>query len=242
MDQVSGDDLGKRLLDIQKLDTLIDGLRSDIDALPEKHGLQELEAEQSEAGAGLAEKEKELEELKHVQLKLDGELDLLSTKIKKEEEKLFSGSVMNPKELQAIQNEIISLRKKRDEMETEDLEEMEAIDGLRDGIDAARATLEDSRRREAVARSSYEAELEEKRREVQVLQEERDSLKAGVDTETLETYDRMRSEKAGLAVVRIEQGRSCGGCHIEFSRSQIDTFQHEEGYFRCGYCRRILVK
>jgi len=46
----------------------------------------------------------------------------------------------------------------------------------------------------------------------------------------------------GLAVVGILQGRSCGGCRIDFSRTQIDKYQHEEGVFRCEYCRRMLVK
>jgi len=194
------------------------------------------------AGDELGKREAELPELQLKQHKLDGELELLSQKIEKEESRMMSGTIMNPKELAAIQAEIVSLRGKRDHMETEDLEEMEALDGLRSEIEKAQELIAGLTEQERVARKAYQDELAEKQGELVELEAKRDQLKERLDPEMVSAYEKLLEQKDGLAVVEIMLGRSCGGCRIEFSRTQIDRFQHEEGVFRCEYCRRMLVK
>ena len=129
--EMGPEELARTLREIQDFDTRVLGLEREIEGLEEKHRLGELASELTEARASQAATEERLEELEHKQHKLEGELDLLASKVKKEEEKLLSGTIMIQKELSAIQAEIFSLRKKRDEMETEDLEDMESIDALR---------------------------------------------------------------------------------------------------------------
>ena len=240
--EMGPEELARTLREIQDFDTRVLVLEREIEGLADKHRLGELAAELTEARTSQAATEERLEELEHKQHKLDGELDLLASKVKKEEEKLFSGTIMNPKELSSIQAEIFSLRKKRDEMETEDLEEMEAIDSLHDEVAAARERAASAETRLSQATAEHDSELEEKRSEVATLSLSRNNLKALLEPEVIANYEKLLKDKAGLAVVPIVQGRSCGGCHIDFSRTQIDQFQHNEGIFRCEYCRRILVK
>ncbi len=235
-------ELARTLREVQEFDTKIIELKRDIEGLPDKHRLGELQEELEGARADLAARQSELDEIEHRQHKLDGELALLSQKIEKEESRMMSGTIMNSKELQGIQAEIFSLRKKRDEMETEDLEEMEAIDGLRSAVKQARELGEQVTRRLGESKEAYESQLAEEERDVVVLEARRDELKGVLDEDTVAAYEKLLADKDGLAVVEIMQGRSCGGCRIEFSRTQIDRFQHEEGIFRCEYCRRILVK
>jgi uncharacterized protein len=240
--EIGPEELAQILRDVQNQDTCIFGLRREIEELPDKHHLGELAEELRAVRQEQASDEKSLEEIEHKQHKLDGELDMLVTKMKKEEEKLFSGTIMNPKELSAIQAEIFSLRKKRDEMETEDLEEMEEIDRLTGEFSSARSRTAQIEAGERQAKGAYEVELAEKKAEIASLELRRDNLKVRLSEDIVADYDKMLKEKAGLAVVPIVQGRTCGGCHIDFSRTQIDQFQHNEGIFRCEYCRRILVK
>ena len=242
MNEISQDKLGERLLEIQQLDTSIIGLKKEIERLEDKHRLGELREQLKESGDKLALEERSLVDLEHRQHKLDGELDILSEKIGKEEGKLFSGTIMNPKELSSIQAEILSLRKKRDEMETEDLEMMEEEDRIHFEVERAGSAVEEISVKEREARDSYKKELAEKEHQVKEFEKECDSLKKAVDKDTLAAYEKLLEDKGGLAVVRIEKGSNCGGCHIEFSSSKIDQFQHEQGIFRCEYCRRILVQ
>lgn len=232
----------RKLLEVQVIDTKIFDIENQIRNLVKKHALDELGEETQQSQHSLEEKQSALEDLEHRQHKLDGELDLLMTKIKKEKEKLFSGTIMNPKELTGINEEIQSLEKKRDEMETEDLELMDAIDLAGTEVETTGKTLEEASGRLKAAKSDYDAELEDLKGQIKVLEEDRDLIKGELDPETVELYDKLLKNKAGLAVVKIDQGRNCGGCHVEFSMSQVDRFQHEEGYFRCEFCQRILVK
>lgn len=242
LSEIEPAELASSLREVQKFDTEILGLRRDIAGLEDKHRLGELSTELDEARASLAQKEAELAELELKQHKLDGELDLLTEKMSKEEEKMMSGTIMNPKELASLQAEIFALRKKRDEMETEDLEEMVAIDGLLQGSRDASKLIEEVSHRLEAEREAFGKELQEKEEQVARLEADRDRLKVRLDPDVIERYEKLLNEKDGIAVVEILQGRSCGGCRIEFSRTQIDRFQHEEGIFRCEYCRRILVK
>ena len=242
MSDIEPEETARTLREAQEFDTRILGLRREIEGLADKHRLAELHAELEGAEEAQAAGESELDEIKHKQLKLDGELDLLSQKIEKEEARMMSGTIMNSKELQAIQQEIFSLRKKRDDMETEDLEEMEAIDSLRLAINNANEKVESVTIGERDAKRAHDDELAEKEAEVARLEAARDELKQKLEEETVAAYEKLLATKDGLAVAEIVQGRSCGGCHIEFSRTQIDRFQHEEGVFRCEYCRRMLVK
>ena len=242
MNEIEASELARRLVEIQAIDTRILALEKEVGELAEVHRLSELATELADAREALADKGGDLEELEHKQHKVDGELDLLSKKVTSEEEKLFSGTIMNPKELSSIQQEILSLRKRRDEMETEDLEEMEAIDLERSEGERLASLVNDLEARERAAIDVYNRELKDKQEEIAVLEAERHDMKAAIDPEIVERYERLLAEKGGVAVVRIEGGRSCGGCRLEFSSSQIDRFQHEEGIFRCENCRRILVK
>lgn len=241
-EELTPEALAQTLREVQELDTQIFSMERQIEELADKHHLGELADELASARKSQSSTDEELEALRQKQHKLDGELDLLVTKMKKEEEKLFSGTIMNPKELSSIQAEIFSLRKKRDEMETTDLEEMEEIDRL----DSEMAALGDltvvTESKEREAKEAYESELTDLRAQIASLERQRNTLKDKVPEEVVADYEKLIATKAGIAVVPIVQGRSCGGCRIEFSRSQVDKFQHGEGIFRCEYCRRILVK
>jgi uncharacterized protein len=240
--ELAPEELAQTLRDVQGLDTQIFGLEREIVDLSDKHRLGELASELAEVRSAQTTEESNLEELQHKQHKLDGELDLLVSKMKKEEEKLFSGTIMNPKELSSIQAEIFALRKKRDEMETEDLEEMEEIERLTSEVTDSKEKTAEIIDKESRAKDAYENELTDIRARIASFERQRNMLKEKLPEDVIENYEKLLGTKGGLAVVPIMQGRSCGGCHIDFSRSQVDKFQHEEGIFRCEYCRRILVK
>ncbi|MDD5447889.1 MAG: hypothetical protein PHO53_01805 [Actinomycetota bacterium] len=235
-------ELSRLLLELQELDSRLASLERENSLLPEKLELEKHDSLVEDIKAELGNLKERLSKLERDQHKLDGELEVLSGKLKVEEEKLFSGTIMNPKELSSIQAEILLLRGKCDEMETEDLELMEEIDRLREEISEKSKLLSEAESRGAAARKAYELELGKNMGLASELEKEKEGIREKLDPDILETYDKLLKEKGKLAVVRIEDGRNCGGCHVEFSLTQIDKFQHEKGPFRCDYCRRILVK
>nr|MDQ3877723.1 hypothetical protein [Actinomycetota bacterium] len=67
---------------------------------------------------------RQVEEATRRQTHLEGEISVADAKIGREEQRLFSGSVANPKELSALQSEVAMLKRKRGELEDSLLEAM----------------------------------------------------------------------------------------------------------------------
>ena len=95
--------------------------------------------------------------------RLEGDIDSLTRKAKAEEGRLYDGSVANPKELEAIQHEVASLRGRRSRLEDNLLELMEQKEGLDARASAAQAEVQEFRDRltEIMGESATELALED---------------------------------------------------------------------------------
>ena len=91
---------------------------------------------------------KQDDEIGREQHRLDGEIELIDQKIAKEEQRLFSGRRVQPKELSGLQAEVASLKKRKEGLEDQDLEVMEQKEIVgRDAGAADRRARASSRKR-----------------------------------------------------------------------------------------------
>jgi predicted nucleic acid-binding Zn-ribbon protein len=229
-----------RLLDMQELDSSIDRL---------EHRRAQLEAgeELSAARKALEEAESLLGELRlasdavdSASRRLESEIDSFGAKLAAEEKRMYDGSIVNTKELEALQHEIASLKDRRTRAEDELLEQMER----REDLDARAA---DAAKEVDAARSRAEALGGDAIREIdgiaaalEAKRTERETLAAGFDQELLELYDDLRASKHGIGAAAIVDG-VCQACHEKLSAVELDRLKHTEGVKRCEYCRRIVV-
>lgn len=230
----------KLLLDLQVVDNKIDQLKSEEKNLPEARDLKEKEEILAKLQEDLEKESEGLKEVKRKQHKIEGELDLLGQKIEKEEERLYGGTISNPKELQAIQEEIASLNKKRDEQETLLLELLEEVESLTDNVNKLASELAEVREEVKIRQITLEKVTKEIEGALAAYVRHRSTVSEGIPADALKLYDQLRSEKQGLAVVSLE-GSSCGGCHVELPAQDIDRMFAEEKIWRCPHCRRIVV-
>ncbi len=185
----------------------------------------------------LAAAQKRLEDLKHRQHIVEWELEDLAGKINKENERLYSGRIQNPKELSGIQQEVNILKRKSDQVESQALEIMEQVEGGEAEINALGGSL---RRLETEWQEEQEriaAEMEVLKRELSGLREKRKAQAAGSDAAALRLYETLRQQKA-RAVARVEQG-ICGGCRISLPVRELQQVR-SGGLVQCGSCGRIL--
>ena len=234
-------DQSQRLMETQEYDTKIESLVAEIENLAEKYHLEELGEKLKSAREALAGEKGDVEELGRKQHKLEGELELLEGKLKREEEKLFSGTIMNPKGLADLQREVVNLRKKRDEQETEFLERLEEIEGLEDRLKRVEKEESEVLAEEETAREKHYEEKAELEKQIAELEKSRDKIKGSMDPAVVVLYEELLAEKGGLAVVKIER-TVCGGCQMELSSVDMDNIRHGEGLFRCRYCYRLMIK
>ena len=229
-----------QLLELQKLDSEIAHLAQRKSTLPEAQRLAEVNGQLAELGADLEIAEKQTTEIGREQDRLEGEIGILETKTQREESRLFSGGVSNPKELGSLQAEVAMLKKKRSDLDDQLLEVMvqrEDAQATRDRLEAERkeaaAEVETLTKTVAELSSEIDAELE-------VDAGKRSETAATIPDDLLTLYESIRASKGGVGAAALRAG-ACEGCHTQLPASEVERLKSQGGLQRCDNCRRILV-
>ena len=229
------------LLALQQLDTTIAQTRHRLAALPVRQRITQDEAVLASLSVERAPLLSRRDDLARSQKRVEDEISGVEVKVTHEEARLYSGTVTSPRELQAIQEEIDSLRRRQGDLETEVLEIMDltepvdtslmALDTHEDEVEARLVTL----RAELVAQA---AELEA---ELTAVEGEREAAASELDAGLVATYDKLRVDLGGTAVARLA-GSVCGACHLGLSA--VDAERIRKGQVptpTCPECGALLV-
>jgi predicted nucleic acid-binding Zn-ribbon protein len=229
-----------RLLALQEIDTALDRLRTRRDALASGQTLTTARAEADVAEQGLGELRLQLDELGRDQTRFENEIDSLSQKEAAENRRMYDGSIVNTKELEALQHELANLKKRRSDREDELLALMEQREEREQRAAEAEAKATDLRSSLEATSDAADEELGGVETDLERRTAERAELTPPVDPELLELYEDLRKQKKGVAAVALTDG-VCQGCHEKLSAMEVDKIKKTEGVRRCPYCRRILV-
>lgn len=231
------------LLAVQEHDTTADQLEHRRRNLPERAELEGAMAELAKLEQRTAEVDGNRHELARAQQRLEDEITSINEKAAQHDKTLYSGTIGNPRELQAMQDEIASLKRRVGQLEDQEIELMEQIEpldadlaklaGERSALDERAADL---RAKIAEAEVAIDGELASVRAE-------RDALVADVEPELLAEYDRLRPHAGGIAIARLVGG-SCGGCHLALSAVEVDRIKKlpPEAPAHCEECGRLLAR
>lgn len=230
----------KALGDLQKLDIEIDELSEKFAHLPEQDELQSLEKELKRAEGMLEEKQISLSSNRSTQKKIEGELELLELKINHEDEKLYSGTIANPKELKSIQEEVNLLKEKKDKIETDLLEILDKIDNVNSEAKEISSRVEGLKREVERAEEDYRKAYEESEKRLQDLEAEKEKARSEISSSLVSVYEDIRKQKKEAAVA-ISEG-VCQGCFVELPAEEVDKMLRNDKLWRCSQCRRILLR
>ncbi|MFA5317674.1 MAG: C4-type zinc ribbon domain-containing protein [Dehalococcoidales bacterium] len=189
------------------------------------------------ARSDLAAQGQRLEELSREQKTLEWEIDDQSGKIAVLEEKLYSGKVSNPKELASLQQDVLALKKRRQQVEDRALEVMEQREITEAGVESRRDELAGMEKTWRAEQLVLEGDARELSSRIESLERRRQELKGGLDGGLGEYYEKLRVQK-GSAVASVEQG-ICQGCRISLSQAQLQQVR-TGGFVHCGNCGRVL--
>ncbi len=233
----------ERLLALQELDTRIDQLRHRHATLPERDALAAAQAAVDRLDAEMAGVQSRHDDLLRSQRRLEDEVASVEAKAAEVDRKLYGGTVTAPRELQDMQAEVESLRRRQSSLEDELIEVMELAEPVGDqlarmGADRERLTSEVEEQRRAL--TAAEAEVDAELAGVEV---ERAGVAAEVPADLLATYDRLRTRLDGVAVARLE-GSRCLGCHLTLPATELDQIRRQDAGAVVTHeeCGRILVR
>lgn len=230
----------KRLLELQDHDSEIARLSHRKATLPEAQRLTEVNGLLAELAADLEIAEKQVHEIGREQDRMEGEIALLEQKTQKEESRLFSGGVSNPKELGSLQAEVAMLKKKRSGLDDLLLDVMVQ----KEDVVATKERLEAERREATVEAETLTKTVEELAsqidKELDLHSKARSEIASSIPEDLLALYDKIRESKGGVGAAAL-RGGTCEGCHTQLPASEVEKLKAGRGIQRCDNCRRILV-
>ncbi|MEO6318579.1 MAG: C4-type zinc ribbon domain-containing protein [Acidimicrobiales bacterium] len=231
------------LLSVQEHDTNLDQLAHRLAHLPTERDLAEVMGTLVRLEATTAEVQGRRHDLGRDQQRLEDEIATLSVKASQHDKALYSGAVTNPRELQAMQDEIAALRRRILQLEDQELELMEQIEPLDADPTRASATHAELDERAASLRGQIAEEQVAIESEQQRVSEERAALATTVESDLLAEYDTLRPQSGGIAIARLVGG-SCGGCHLSLSAVEVDRIKKlpPEAPAHCEECGRLLAR
>ena len=228
------------LLALQETDTAIDRLRARARALDEGTELAAVRAQADAAERRLGELRLRLDELDRDQTRFEREIDSMTQKERAEQTRMYDGSIVNAKELEALQHEIESLRRRRSDREDEVLALLEIREQVESESTAAERASTESREEADRAASRAAEEKAAVAAELERRAAERATIAGEIDPDVLELYDDLRRQKKGVGAAALVDG-VCQACHEQLSAVELDRLKRADGIRRCEHCRRILV-
>ncbi len=167
------------------------------------------------------------------------ELADLAARLKGHNDRLYSGSVTNPRELGSLQQEVQHLRQVHSAQEDRVLEAMAAAEDAQTLVASSRAKQEAAER----ARQQELTGLVERQRQVEAklveVRERRQRLAESCEPPLLQRYEQIRHARGGKAVA-LAEGGTCQGCRVSLTASDMQRLRTSADVTTCSNCGRIL--
>ena len=169
----------------------------------------------------------------------DAEVEKQRIKIQQAEASLYGGAVHNPKELQDLQNDVASLKRHLDTLESRELDAMAVIDTAESELKSATIELEKVKASRSSQNIDLTKEIETLQKDLERLESERKAVSGNITTDFFMVYDQLRQQRRGIAVTTLSDS-SCAACGTTLTPSQQQNARSTSQLFNCPTCGRIL--
>lgn len=231
------------LLDVQAQDAAIAQLTHRLGSLPELARIVELQSERRELDGTRIEVDTEVSDLTRAQKKADAEVEQVKSRRTRDEERLNSGAITSPKDLESLQHELTALERRISTLEDEELEIMERLEEAQArlmNVNGDLAAIDTELEHVTAARDAAVIEIDG---QLDGARADRQLVVEKVPDELLALYEKVRASKGGVGAAAL-RARGCDGCRLELNSADLrDLAAAPEGeILRCPECDRILVR
>ncbi len=192
-----------------------------------------------QAQESVAEQQRVLEKMRSELRAQELEIGGVNSKLKANQDRLYSGRVRNPKELSGLHEEATALRRRRSELEDEQLELMIEIEDEEAELAERQARLRQIEAHWREDQARLQAEKEDLELRLAGLDEQRAEMRAQIDPAELADYDDLRSRRDGVAVALLRHG-ICQVCGVDVPTGVARSVERGEGRHYCPVCNRLL--
>lgn len=226
----------QHLYQLQQLDSRVDAANRRLHeisaALVETEALKEAKAQFNLAEAAH-------KKLNAQVLDLNLEVKGLQQKISRNEQRLYSGKGLSPKEAGSLQDEVDSTKRWLAKREEDLLEAMIALEEAESVLQVHRKALAQAQAIWETGQSALLAEQSRLKEEVAGLVKSRPAAVQLVKEADLKQYELLRRKKAGVAVTGVDDG-DCLACGVMLSSHLVQQARLESRLYFCDSCGRIM--
>lgn len=232
-----------RLLDLQEVDTALDRLAHRRRTLPELAEIDRHESRLAELRDAIVGAETELSDADREQRKVENDVDVVRTRMARDQQRLDTGAVSHAKELESLRHELDSLAKRQGDLEEIVLEHMERREEIEGRLAALRAEQESVSAELAAATGRRDEAFASIDSDSAARAAERATLSAELPADLLALYEKIRGNAGGQGAAALSRGQ-CMGCRLPLPPTELSKFRTApaDEVLRCDECGRILVR
>ncbi len=224
------------LFHLQQIDLELDRLTAEKQSV-----IQTLQGNSTlhKAQAAYAQSQQHLHIGEQAQKEAEWSLEDISRRLGTQEQRLYSGTSVNSKDLNSLQQEVQRLRAQHHRQEEVVLEVMDTTEALQETVQSRLRELQEVEKdwqRESEVLVGRREQLEARQQETLG---KRTQLATTIAPDLLQRYDIMRKAKQGRAVSKVEQG-SCQWCRVILTPSELQHVRVSSELQTCTNCGRIL--
>jgi predicted nucleic acid-binding Zn-ribbon protein len=225
----------QHLIQLQQLDTEIDGMRRRIAEIP---ALQEaMTTRVADQQAAVTAIKQRLADNQAARRDIEKDVAAVQTRLSRYKDQLME--VKTNKEYQAMQHEIAAAQETVRAHEDRILEQMEEGEALAAELKTAETELKRQESAVAAERKVLEAEAVELETEADEKQSGRTALAAGISTAALRLFEHVSRQRKGQALAEARHG-VCTVCHVRLRPQVFNEVRRNESLIQCESCLRIL--
>lgn len=227
------------LLELSQIDLQIRRNQLAIDSLQKSVEIEEARAELMALSENLINARNAVDALQLDLKRAEQDLQLVEERIAKDNIRLEQSS--NPKDIQGIQHELVSLAKRKDTLEDAELVLIEKVEMQVTEVAAISTARDEVQARMDRIESQQATELSKLKSGAMLLNEDRARAIANIPNELAQHYEKLKARKSGVGRF---SGIACGACGMTLTGANLDEIRATpmDELAHCGECGGILVR
>ena len=230
------------ILELQLLDNEIMQANTKLKSLPEIEQLLHIEKRVTAANDELSVVKSESDQIALELRRGEVDVETVTDRIKKDEARLSSGNA-TPKELEQLQHEVETLKKRQESLEEIELEIMIRNDAVITRTNTLSTDLASLQTLKDEISGRLQSATDEINKVIADKNTARTLVAGKIEKALLDLYEKIRGSGGGVGAAALV-GNKCNGCNLAINAVEMDRIKSlaKDELLRCEECRRILVR
>ena len=230
------------ILEMQSLDNEIMQANTKLKSLPEIEQLLHIDKRITTATDELAVVKSEADQIALELRRGEVDVETVTDRIKKDEARLASGNA-TPKELEQLQHEVGTLKKRQESLEEIELEIMIRSDAITSRSNTLTTDLASLQTLKDEISGRLKTATDEINKVIADKNTARNLVANQIEKPLLELYEKIRGSGGGVGAAALV-GNKCNGCNLAINAVEMERIKSlaKDELLRCEECRRILVR